>query len=123
MFFAAGICTKQLWNIPEEKYFVPLIILNLFIESFVNPFVNIALIFFVSSFNSFLFDVTSFTLLSKPVLFTKLAISFLLAKFACFNLAAKFYDVKLFNSGVVIYLSWLWSIIFFSISFIFSSDV
>ena len=69
MFFAAGICTKQLWNIPEEKYFVPLIILNLFIESFVNPFVNIALTFFVSSFNSFLFDVTSFTLLSKPILF------------------------------------------------------
>ena len=74
--------------------------------------------FFDSSFNFFLFDVTFFTWLSKSVLFTKLAISLLLAKFACFNLAAKFYDVNLLNSGVVIYLSWLRSIIFFSVSVI-----
>ena len=46
--------------------------LNLSIESFVNPFVDIALTFLDSSFNSFLFDVTSFSLLSKSVLFTKL---------------------------------------------------
>ena len=37
--------------------------LNLSIRSFVGPFVDIALIFFDSSFNSFLFDVTSFSLL------------------------------------------------------------
>ena len=104
-FFLAGINTKQFWNIPEEKYFAPLRILNLFIKSFVNPFVDIALTFFDSSFNSFLFDVTSFSLLSKSVLLTKLAISFLLAKFARFNLAAKFSDVNLLHSGVVIYLS------------------
>ena len=46
-------------------------------------------------------------------------ISFLLAKFACFNLAAKFSDVNLLNSGIVIYLSLVWSVIFFSISLIF----
>ena len=55
-----------------------------FIKSFVNPFVDIALTFIDSSFNSFLFDVTSFSLLFKSVLFTKLAISLLLAKFAFF---------------------------------------
>ena len=44
---------------------------------------------------------------------------FLLAKFAFFSLAAKFSDVNLLNSGVVIYLSWLWLVIFFSISLIF----
>ena len=57
--------------------------LNLFIKSFVITFVDIALIYFDSSFNSFLFDVTSFSLLSKSVFFMKLAISLLLAKFAC----------------------------------------
>ena len=57
-------------------------ILNLFIKSFVNPFVDIAWNFFDSSFNSFLFDVTSFSLLSKSVFFTKLAKSLLLAKVA-----------------------------------------
>ena len=35
----------------------------------------------------------------------KLAISFLLVKFACFNLAAKVSAVNVLNSGVVIYLS------------------
>ena len=57
-------------------------ILNLFIKSFVNPFVDIVWNFFDSSFNSFLFDVTSFSLLSKSVFFTKLAIALLLAKVA-----------------------------------------
>ena len=71
----------------------------------VNPLVDIALTFFDSSFNSFLFHVTSFSLLLESVFFTKLAISFLLAKFTCFNLALKFSDVNLLNSGVVIYLS------------------
>ena len=43
--------------------FAPLTILNLFIRSFANSFDDIALNFFDSSFNSFLF---------KSVLFTKL---------------------------------------------------
>ena len=45
------------------------------------------------------------SLLSKSVLFTKLTILLLLAKFACFNLAVIFSNVNLLNSGVVIYLS------------------
>ena len=60
--------------------------MNLFMKFFVNPFVGIALTFFNSLFNIFLFDLTSFSLLSKSVFFTKLAISFLLAKLADFNL-------------------------------------
>ena len=48
------------WNIPEEEFFAPLRILNLSMKSFVNPFVDVALTFFNSSFNSFLYDVTSF---------------------------------------------------------------
>ena len=60
---------------------------NLFIKSFVNSFVDIALKIFDTSFNSFLFDVTCFSLLPKSAFFfTKLAISLLLAKFTCFNL-------------------------------------
>ena len=69
MYFLAGIDTKYFWNIPEEKYIAPLRILNLFMKSFVNPFVDITLIFFDSSFNSFLFEVTLFILLSKSVFF------------------------------------------------------
>ena len=99
----------------KRKIFCPLIILNLFIKSFVIPFVDIALSFFDSLFNSFSFDVKLFTLLSKSVLFRKLAISPLLDKFACFNLAAKYSDVNWLNSEVVIYLSWLWSVVFFSV--------
>ena len=49
----------------------------------------------------FLFN--SFSVSSKSVFFTKLTISFLLAKFACANLAAKFSPVNLLNSGVVIW--------------------
>ena len=78
---------------------------NVFIRSFVNLFADISLTFFDSSFTSFLFDVTSVKWLSKSVLFKKLAISFLLAKFACLSLALKLVDVSLLNSGVVIYLS------------------
>ena len=42
----------------KENCFVPFRLLNLFITSFANPFVDIALTGFDSSFNSFLFDVT-----------------------------------------------------------------
>ena len=79
--------------------------LKLSIKSFVNPFVDIALTFFDSSFDSFLFDVISFSLLTKFVLFTKLAISLWLAKFAHFNLKSKISPVNLLHSRVVIYLS------------------
>ena len=105
----------MLWNIPKEKYFSPLRTLNLFIKSFVNPFVDIALTFFDSLFILFLFYVTSFSLLSKSVIFTKLAMSLLLAKFARIKLKSKVSVVNLSSSGVVIYLSRLWSVIFLSI--------
>ena len=79
-----------------------ILILNLSTKSFVNPFVDIALTFFDSSFNSFLFDVTSFSLLSKSVFFTKLAMAILLAKFARFSLKSKICAGNLLNSGVVV---------------------
>ena len=40
-------------------------------------------------------------------------------KFACANLALKASAAKVLNSGVVIHLSWLWSVSFFSSSLIF----
>ena len=43
MYSLAGINTKELCNFPEKKDFAPLRVLNLFIKSFVNPFVDIAL--------------------------------------------------------------------------------
>ena len=43
-------------------------------------------------------------------------------KFACDNLALKTLAAKVLNSGVVIYLSWLWSESSFSISVIFTSQ-
>ena len=111
IYFLAGINTNSFWKIPEEKYFAVLRILSLFIKSFVNPFVGIALTFFDNSFNSFLF---------KSAFFTKLAISLLLAKFACASLAVKRSDVNLLNSWVVKYLSWSWSVvILFSVSPLF----
>ena len=61
-------------------------------------FVDIALTFFYSSFNLFLFEVTVFSFSSESVFFTKLARSFLLAKFACLHLAIKFSDVNLLSS-------------------------
>ena len=51
--------------------------------------VDIALTFFNSSFNVFLFDITFFTSLSKYVLFTKLAIPLWLVKWARFNFKSK----------------------------------
>ena len=76
--------------------FAPLRILNLFIKSFVNSFVDIDLTFFHRSFNSFLFEVIC--LLSKSVFLTKLGISLLFAKLACANLAVKYSHVNLLNS-------------------------
>ena len=111
--FLAIINTKYFSNIPEEKYVAPLRVLNLSIKSFANPFVDLALIFCDRSFNSFLFVVTSFCLLSKSVFFTKLLISLLLARFARFNRKLKISAVNVLNSGVVICLSWLLSGVFF----------
>ena len=65
-------------------------ILNSFIN-FVGPFVDIALTFFDSSFNSFLFDVKIFRSLSK------VTITVLLVNFACFSLAVKVSGVTLLN--------------------------
>ena len=52
--------------------------------------------------NAVLFEVfflfKFFSLSSKSVFFRKLAISFLLAKFGCANLEAKFSEVHLLNS-------------------------
>ena len=45
--------------------------------------------------------------------------SVFVTKFACANLALKTSAAKVLNSGVVIYLSWLWPVSFFSISVIF----
>ena len=47
--------------------------------------------------------------------------SVFLIKFACANLALKILAAEVLNSGVVIYLSWLWSVRFFSVSVIFAS--
>ena len=90
-----------------RKIIAPLRIRNLFIKSLVNPFVDIALTFFDTSFNSFLFK--SFFLKKKKK--KKLVIPLLLAKFACANLAVKFSAVNLLDSWVVIYLSWSWSVV------------
>ena len=85
MYFLASINGKYFWNIPEEKYFAPLTILNLFIKSFDNPFVNIALTFSDSSLNWFststcfalseiMFLSKFFSLLSKSVFFYEITI-------------------------------------------------
>ena len=46
------MCLKK-YNVAEEKYLAQLRILYPFIQSFVNPFVDIASTFFDRSFNSF----------------------------------------------------------------------
>ena len=80
----------------KKFFFAPFRMLILFIKSFVNPFVDIALTFSSSSFNSFLLEVTFlfkfFSLLSNSVFFTKIAISCLLAKFACANLEVIYFQ-------------------------------
>ena len=47
MYFLAGINTKDLWNIPDKKYFATLNVLYTFIKSLVSPFVVIDLIFLI----------------------------------------------------------------------------
>ena len=74
----------------------------------------------------FLFEVTflmSFSLTSKSVCFRKSTTSFLLAKFTCFNLAAKFSYVNLLNSGVVMYNSWSGILFLTSPIFVFETQL
>ena len=56
-----------------------------------------------------------FALIFRLRLYSLSSKSVFVIKFACFNLAAKFSAVSLLNSGVVIYLPWLWSVSLFSI--------
>ena len=99
-----------------------------FIKYFINSFVDISVTLSDNSFSSFSMA-TCFVLLEltfllifinfswKSVVFTRSAISPLVANLACFNLAVKLTAVNLWNSWVVIYLSQ--SGICFSISSIF----
>ena len=92
MYILTGIKTKEFWNITNAKYFAPLIKLYPLIKSLISSFIDIA-----SSTYSVLFEVIllfSFVgLSSKYIFFMKLGTQFLLAKFACVNLAGKFSDV------------------------------
>ena len=45
--------------------------------------------------------------------------SVFVTKFSWANLAVNFSSVSLLNSGVLNYLSWIWSVIFFSVSLLF----
>ena len=89
MYFLAGI------NANKFEIFLKNILLHyplrilIYIKYFVNPFVDIAFTSFNSLFISFLVKVTVFSFPSKLVFFTKLAISFSIAKFAWFSLAVK----------------------------------
>ena len=84
MYFLIGVNTEKCWYIPEEKYFAPLRILNLYIKSFINLFFDIALIFSDSSFNSF----------SRSTCFLLFEVKF---SFTFYNLSSKsvsFYDIS-----------------------------
>ena len=71
-----------------------------------------------SFFNSFSIDL--FFVLFSVILLSRLDIalskSVFATKFACAYVALKTSATKVLNSGVVIYLSWLWLLSFFSIS-------
>ena len=56
--FLPGIKTKKFGNITEKFFFASLRIINLSIKFIVNPFIDVALTFFDSLSNLFLFDVT-----------------------------------------------------------------
>ena len=68
---------------------------------------------------SFLKDFQLPEIVSNFRLQTLPSISVFVTKFACANLASKTSAENLLNSGVVIYLSWLWLVSFFSIAVIF----
>ena len=83
----------------SSKWLMPLKYLESNVFSFFNSF---------STSKFFLFRL--YSLASKSVFVTT---------FTSANLALKASAAKALNSGVVIYLSWLWSVSFFSISVIF----
>ena len=88
------------------KWLLPLKYLESNVSSFFNSFST------STSFDLFavIFILRLDSLASKSVFVTK---------FASANLALKTSAAKVLNSGVVIYLLWLWSVSFFSISVIF----
>ena len=69
MYFLAGINTKWFWKIPKEKYFTPLKIIDLFVKSFLNPLVDIAL----TCSDSPLILYGFFSLLSKSIFFYEIS--------------------------------------------------
>ena len=76
---------------------------------------------FFSFFNSFSTSkcFVLFEVIFLPRLDILVSKSVFVIKFACANLGLKTLAAKVLNSGVVIYLSWLWSVRFFAISVIF----
>ena len=73
MYYLTGTNTRSF--IPKQKYFEPLKILNLYNKSFVNPFVDFALTFSYSSFNSFATS-TSFVSFEVTFLFKFSSLNF-----------------------------------------------
>ena len=72
-------------------------------------------------FNTFLTS-KSFVLFGVPFLLrldNLTSKSVFVMKLACASLVLKISATKVLNSGVIIYLSWLWSVRFFPISVIF----
>ena len=84
MYFLAGIKTKYFWNIPEEESFALLGILNLFIKSFVNAFLDIALTFSDSSFNS----------ISTTTCFAWFEVTFLFRFFGLLSKSVFYYEIS-----------------------------
>ena len=62
-----------------------------------------------------------FKLLFLLMLINLVSKTVFVTKFACANLAAKLFAPNLSNSEVVKYLSWSWSVTFFSILLVFAS--
>ena len=73
--------------------------------------------FYDNSFNPFLFEITFFSLISKSVFFTKLATSFLLAKFAC--LTSILFIMIMISSNFIFIFFFKFSISCIIVSFLF----
>ena len=80
---------RDVTGLVRKKYSLLLIIVSLFLIVHLIHFQQVNILFYLNEL---------FSLSSKSVFFTKAAISFLLAKFACDNLEAKSSDVNLLNS-------------------------
>ena len=90
---------------------------------------NVVIIIYWFTFNKFTFT-GSFLLSKYFVLFelifllrlnNLLSKSVFVIRFACASLSTKICAVNVLNSGIALYLSWWWSVNFFSISLIFVS--